>query len=274
MAAALRAGDRALVTPAARAARAARGEARTRRSRVIARALAEEGPLTRPEARERVEAAGVELNTQTGMHIVGLAVISGIACLGPDRGRQTCLVRREDWLGKPPPFDRERALAELARRYLRRLRARDRSGLRLLVGAGRCATCAPGCEAISGEIEEVRVGDEAMLVPRGAPAAAARATGQVRMLGNFDTYLLGWKDRAFSVTGEHADPREGGRRGLDPAGDRRGRDRGRRLALGAQGRAARDLAQPAEGGARAARRGDRGRDRGHRPLRGRGGHDL
>ena len=24
------------------------------------------------------------------------------------------------------------------------------------------------------------------------------------MLGNFDTYLLGWKDREFSVTGEHA----------------------------------------------------------------------
>jgi hypothetical protein len=24
------------------------------------------------------------------------------------------------------------------------------------------------------------------------------------MLGNFDTYLLGWKDRKFAVTGEHA----------------------------------------------------------------------
>ncbi len=30
------------------------------------------------------------------------------------------------------------------------------------------------------------------------------ATGQVRLLGNFDTYLLGWKDRGFSVAGEHA----------------------------------------------------------------------
>ena len=46
------------------------------------------------------------------------AVVSGIACLGPDRGKTTCLVRREDWLGKPPPFDRDRALAELARRYV------------------------------------------------------------------------------------------------------------------------------------------------------------
>ena len=37
------------------------------------------------------------------------------------------------------------------------------------------------------------------------------ATGQVRMLGNFDTYLLGWKDRAFSVSGGHAQHvKEGG----------------------------------------------------------------
>ena len=50
------------------------------------------------------------------------------------------------------------------------------------------------------------------------------AKDQVRMLGNFDTYLLGWKDRGFAVTGEHAaTSRRGGR--LDPAGDRRGRRR-------------------------------------------------
>ena len=85
---------------------------------VVARALAEEGPLTRPEVRERIEKAGIALNTQTGMHIVGTAVVSGIACLGPDRGKTTCLVRREDWLEKQPKFDRDRALAELARVYL------------------------------------------------------------------------------------------------------------------------------------------------------------
>src|SRR3954447_11343248 len=37
--------------------------------RVIERALADEGPLTRTEVRERVVAAGVKLNQQTGMHI-------------------------------------------------------------------------------------------------------------------------------------------------------------------------------------------------------------
>jgi hypothetical protein len=170
--------------------------------RAVARALAAEGPLTRSEARERVEAAGVRLTSQTGMHIALTAVVSGIACLGPDRGRTTCLVRREDWLGKPSPVDRDKALAELARVYLRAFApATDRdfaywAGLPL-------RDVRAGLESISKEIEEVRVGDQTMLAPRGGLPRLPRA-GQVRMLGNFDTYLLGWKDRTFSVSGEHA----------------------------------------------------------------------
>lgn len=169
---------------------------------VIARALAEEGPMTRSEARERVAAAGIELDTQTGMHIALSAVVSGIACLGPDRGATTCLIRREDWLGKLPVFDREAALAELARRYLGAFGpATDRdfaywAGLPL-------RDVRAGLKSISREIEEVRVGEETMLALRGALPRLPRE-GQVRMLGNFDTYLLGWKDREFSVAEHHA----------------------------------------------------------------------
>jgi len=170
--------------------------------RVIGKALEGAGPLTRPELAARVVEAGIELNEQTRLHIVGLAVTSGLACLGPDRGKTTCLVRREEWLGKPPPFDREQALAELARRYLGALGpATDRdfaywSGLPL-------REVRAGLESISTEIEEVRVGAETMLVMHGAlPRLPAK--GKARMLGHCDTYLRGWKDRAFSVTGEHA----------------------------------------------------------------------
>jgi len=176
---------------------------------VIARALADEGPLTRSEARERVAAAGIELDQQTGLHVVLSAVVSGIACLGPDRGSTTCLIRREDWIGTPPPFDREAALAELARRYLRAFGpATDRdfaywAGLPL-------RDVRAGLQSISKELEEVRVGEQTMLVPGGGPTRLPRP-GQVRMLGNFDTYLLGWKSRDFAVSNEHAEHvKEGG----------------------------------------------------------------
>ncbi len=182
--------------------------------RVIATAL-DSGPITRTEARERVRGAGIELNTQTGHHIVGLAVISGLAVLGPDRGAQSLLVRREDWLGKVPAFDRDRALAELARRYIGAFApATDRdfaywSGLNL--GDVRA-----GLEAIASELEEVRVGDEVMHALRGRLPRLPRA-GQVRMIGMFDTYLLGYKDRSFTTGDEHTETVSDGGGGIYPA---------------------------------------------------------
>jgi hypothetical protein len=169
---------------------------------VVARALESEGPLTRTEARDRVAEAGIELNPQTGMHVALSAVVSGIACLGPDRGSTACLVRREDWIGKPPPFDREAALAELARRYLRAFGPATDRDFAYWAGLGLGEVRA-GLEAISGEIAEVRVGKQTLLSLGGA-LPRLPSQGQVRMLGNFDTYLLGWKDREFAVTGEHA----------------------------------------------------------------------
>jgi DNA glycosylase AlkZ-like len=169
---------------------------------VIAKALAADGPLTRPEVATRVVESGIKLNEQTRLHIIGLAVVSGIACLGPDRGKTTCLVRREDWLGKLPRFDRDAALAELARVYVAAFApATDRdfaywSGLPL-------RDVRSGLDAISNEIEQVEIDGETMLAPRGSKPRLP-IKGQVRMLGNFDTYLLGWKDRAFSVAAEHA----------------------------------------------------------------------
>jgi Winged helix DNA-binding domain len=169
---------------------------------IIARLLERDGPLTRTEIAERLERERIELNTYTRLHIMRLAVVSGIACLGPDRGAQACLVRREDWIGRPPQVDRDQALAELARVYVRGFApTTDRdfaywSGLSL-------RDVRTGLEAITAEIEEVPVGDQTMLAPRGGLPRLPRR-GQVRLLGNFDTYLLGWKDREFSVSGEHA----------------------------------------------------------------------
>jgi hypothetical protein len=170
--------------------------------RVIADALAD-GPMTRPEAAERVVEAGVKLNANTRLHVIGLAVTSGIACLGPDRGpTTTCLVRREDWLPRMPKFDRDQALAELGRVYLRAFApATDRdfaywSGLPLRDVRG-------ALESISKEIEEVEVEGETMLAPRGG-LPRLPSEGQIRMLGNFDTYLLGWRDRSFAVSNAHA----------------------------------------------------------------------
>jgi hypothetical protein len=181
--------------------------------RIVARAL-EDGPLTRPEAAECVAEAGIELDSPTRLHVALLAVTSGLAALGPDRGARTMLVRREDWIGRPPPFDRDRALAELARRYIGGFGpATDRdfaywSGLPL-------RDVRAGLEAISSELEEIRVGEETMLALHGRLPRLPRA-GSVRMLGRFDTYLLGYKDRTFTTGEEHRETASDGGGGIYP----------------------------------------------------------
>jgi hypothetical protein len=169
--------------------------------RAIARALEAEGPVTRSEASERVAAAGVKLDTQTRLHVSLLAVTSGIACLGPDRGRQSCLVLRRDWLGDLPGCDREIALAELARRYLRAFGPATDRDFAAWSGLGLREVRA-GLAAIASELAEVRVGEVPMLTlarSRRTPPG----TGQVRLLGAFDTFLLGYTNRDFAVPHHH-----------------------------------------------------------------------
>jgi uncharacterized protein YcaQ len=173
-----------------------------RATREIARMLEVDGPVTRPEVIDRLASVGIELDSYARGHIVGLAVASGIACLGPDRASRTCLVRREDWLGELPNVDREGAMAELARRYLRAFGPASDRDFAYWSGLGLREVRA-GLAAISKEVEEVRVGGETLLSLRGKRPRLP-PIGQLRMLGNFDTYLLGWKDRAFSVPDEHA----------------------------------------------------------------------
>jgi Winged helix DNA-binding domain len=184
-------------------------KARQKALRIIERALDLEGPLTRPELAERIVSGGVQLDSSTRLHITLLSVTSGIACLGPDRGRSTCLVRREDWLGKRPRPDRERGLAELARRYLGAFGpASERdfaywSGLPL-------RELRKGLSGISAELDQSRLGGETLLALR-KPRRRVPPVGQVRMLGAFDTYMLGYKERGFAVRPEdEALVKEGG----------------------------------------------------------------
>ena len=86
---------------------------------VIVEALADEGPLKREDLRARVKQAGFEAEGQALVYLLFHASYEGRIVRGPVVGRQHLFARTEDWLGRrPPPPDRDKALAELARRYL------------------------------------------------------------------------------------------------------------------------------------------------------------
>jgi hypothetical protein len=162
----------------------------------IERSLGEEGPLTRIELRERLDTAGVRTDGQAMIHLLFLAALRGIAVRGPATGKQHAYVLVRDWLGEAPPIDRDKALAELARRYL--VGHQPASDRDLAKWAGLPLRDArAGLAAIAGEIEQ---GEDGLLrlVRRPAPVRLPPP----RLLGAFDPVLLGWTSRE-DILGSH-----------------------------------------------------------------------
>jgi hypothetical protein len=164
----------------------------------ILAALADRGPLPRAALAEHVAEAGIDARGQVVPHLLALAAAAGELVLGPvvDGGQRFALAH--DWLGAPPrPPERDAALAELARRYLHGHGPATVADLAAWSGLP-LRDARAGLAAIAGELEH-----EGELVDlSGRPDPPARLAP--RLLPAFDPYLLGWKDRTFSVAPEHA----------------------------------------------------------------------
>ena len=172
--------------------------------RIVARALADDGPLTRSQLAERIAAEGIRTEGQATPHLLMLAALRGVAVLGPlreDGGHAFALAR--DWLGTAPPTElagaeRDGALAELARRYLAAHGPSAPADLSAWSGLA-LRDARAGLTAIASELAER--GDD--LVDLAALEATPEAI-PARLLAAFDPYLLGWKDRAFAVPTRYA----------------------------------------------------------------------
>ena len=166
---------------------------------VIERTLATEGPLTRGQLGERIAAAGVRTQGQALVHELALASLRGITVRGPMVGRQHAYALARDWLGEPPgPFDRDRALAELAVRYLAgHGPASDRD---LAQWAGLpLGDARRGLVAIAGRLADRDDGLASLATQSAHPGPPLPPP---RLLGAYDPLLLGWSSRE-PIVGPH-----------------------------------------------------------------------
>jgi hypothetical protein len=86
---------------------------------LVARTLREDGPQSRAQLRERLDAIGVRTQGQALVHLLGAATTQGHVLRGPVAGGEQLFADPLTWLGPQPPLpDRAVLLAELARRYL------------------------------------------------------------------------------------------------------------------------------------------------------------
>ena len=146
--------------------------------------------------RDRLDSADVPTKGQALVHVLMLASLRGLIVRGPVAGARHAYVLVRDWLGEPEPVDRERALAELARRYLAGHAAAGERDLAKWAGLP-LRDARAGVGAIASEVEE----DEHGLL-RLARRPQAAELPPPRLLGSFDPLLHGWASRE-PVLGAH-----------------------------------------------------------------------
>jgi hypothetical protein len=166
---------------------------------VILRSLADDGPLTREQLRARVNRAGVRTQGQALVHLFGLASFRGLIVRGPMIGKQHAYVLVRDWLGETKPAPRDRALAELARRYLAGHGPADERDLAKWAGIP-LRDARAGLDAIARDLD-VRP-DGLVRLASARVAAPADRPHRPRLLGAFDPLLMGWTSRQ-PILGAH-----------------------------------------------------------------------
>jgi len=164
--------------------------------------LAETGPLTRYELVDRLRKRRIELDpkTQGPIHLIALAGLMGVLCLGPDRDGASTYVLLDDWVAKARPPARETALAELARRYFAAFGPATVDDLTAWSGLP-ISEVRSGIAGARASFAEVSVQGKPGFVPKRRLALrAASVRTDVRLLPAFDTYLLGYRRRDLALS--------------------------------------------------------------------------
>jgi hypothetical protein len=172
------------------------------RSRELIIAALEGGrQLRRAEIRQILEDAGVPMDALRLYHVLQWTVLSGLICFGPMDDKQETLVLLDEWIPDGRVMERDEALAELARRYIRShgpATSRDFawwSGLTLT--DARAGLAQGGPEIDEDTIDGVRYWVPADGVKREVPSPFAH------LLPAFDEYYLGYQARDLVLSAEY-----------------------------------------------------------------------
>ena len=171
--------------------------------RLIEALLAEEGPLTREEIAAVLARHGIRTEGQAAFHLISQSALEGLVCMGPDRGGKPTFVLLRDWIGPPSPLEEDKALAELARRYVSAYGPAAPEDMAAWSGLGLTET-RRAWRRISGEVSEVEVAGGQKAWTSSEREARLTPASSVKLLAAFDNYLLGYRSRAFAVDSPHA----------------------------------------------------------------------
>ncbi|MEA2973923.1 MAG: hypothetical protein QOG82_2381 [Actinomycetota bacterium] len=174
------------------------GEVGDRAVRVLADALAVDGPHTRAQVKDRLAPHGVDPTGQAAIHVIARAALEGVLCVLPDER----YVLLDDWIG-PPGAAADVEPGELARRYLGPFGPASVADFTAWSGLGPAAARREWA-AIEAEMIEVAPSAWLLAVEADQAAAAARRRAPTRLVGAFDSLLLAYADRRLHLAPDHA----------------------------------------------------------------------
>lgn len=169
----------------------------------------ESGPMTRKELADAVEPMIGSRHRRwvegSWGGVMKQGFMEGDLVFGPSRGQNATFMRRDHLLPDWDPPSKEEAMAELMRRHLHAygpVRVQDFVGWT----ASTVRECRPVWESLSDETVEVEHrGRKCMMLAEDHELASSLEPEgpQVQLLGHFDTYLLGHKERTQVVDERH-----------------------------------------------------------------------
>ncbi|HEX3628933.1 MAG TPA: winged helix DNA-binding domain-containing protein, partial [Candidatus Dormibacteraeota bacterium] len=169
----------------------------------IRKILAGAGPATRHEIVARLGQHGIRLDprTQAPIHLIQLAALQGVCCLGPERSTgEPTYVLLDDWIPQAPAKSAPMP-NRLALRYFAAYGPATLEDFAAWSGLPIAQARSAVADA-SGKLTGLTIRGQTALLPKGRLNEWRRAAPpkpSVRLLPAFDTYLLGYRRRDLAV---------------------------------------------------------------------------
>jgi hypothetical protein len=142
-------------------------------------------------AREVVKRVGRRPRTRLES---GFAFLTGDLVQGPPRGAKVTFARPDQWIDGWRPVDEDAALREACRRFLTAYGPARPADFLEWFGAGRLRAADAGALFTAVGVDEVDVEGRTAFVAAG-DAAFGAAEGSVRLLSEYDAYVMGFRER-------------------------------------------------------------------------------
>jgi Winged helix DNA-binding domain len=176
-----------------------------RSNRTIAAALAGGAQLTRQELKEVLRKAGVAADgVQRLAHLMMHAELDGVICSGARRGKQFTYALLAERVPDAPMLPREKAVAELARRYFTSHGPAQLQDFVWWSGL-RAADARAGLEMAAPDLADDVI-DGKRYWFSSAMRAISRPPRTAYLLPLYDEYLIAYKDRRAAIQPETSKP--------------------------------------------------------------------